>query len=337
MFNPHKKKFMKQAFIIKSFKESYRQLVVLAGLLLLVSIPIGLMAQGDTTTPPATDTTAAPAEEPAAEEEPSLISPSVTFIAVQKGDNSYDLKVGMRAKVKGQFITLYKMKVSFFQVVNEEDIPLGFKITDGSGKAVFNVKGDSLKTDAEGKLNFKAVFAGNKAMESAEEVFSFKRARLEITPVKEDSLLTVQVKLVDVGTGQESPVKEATVGIYVKRLFQAQKIGEITTDENGEGSLEFPNGLPGDAKGNLTLLARLDENEVYGNLETVSVQPWGLPVSDKPEDQPRALWSSNPPIWMLITFIVLMLAVWGHYVVIVYELFRLRKEQPTAPTHATNS
>jgi hypothetical protein len=33
-------------------------------------------------------------------------------------------------------------------------------------------------------------------------------------------------------------------------------------------------------------------------------------------------------MWMLITFIILMTAVWGHYIVIVYELFRLRKEQP---------
>jgi len=29
--------------------------------------------------------------------------------------------------------------------------------------------------------------------------------------------------------------------------------------------------------------------------------------------------------------------VWGHYFVIIYELFRLRKEQPKVPTHATNS
>lgn len=317
---------------------SYKQLLLLAGMLLLLGTYNVSFAQEDTTQPPATDTTATPPpDEPAAEEEPSLISPSIDFTSVQKGDNSIDLKVGMRAKVKGQFINLYKMKVSFFQVVNEEDIPLGFKITDGNGKAIFNVKGDSLKTDAEGKLNFKVVFAGNKAMESAEEYVSFRRGRLEIIPVKEDSLLTVQIKLIDVGTGEETPVKETAVGIFVKRMFLPMKVGEATTDENGEGSVEFPNNLPGDAKGNLTLLARLDENETYGNMEAVVVQAWGVPVSDKPETLPRALWSSHPPLWMLITFIVLMLAVWGHYIVIVYELFRLRKEQPIAPTHATNS
>lgn len=317
---------------------SYKQLLLLAGMLLLLGTYNVSFAQEDTTQPPATDTTATPPpDEPAVEEEPSLISPSIDFTSVQKGDNSIDLKVGMRAKVKGQFINLYKMKVSFFQVVNEEDIPLGFKITDGNGKAIFNVKGDSLKSDAEGKLNFKVVFAGNKAMESAEEYVSFRRGRLEIVPLKEDSLLTVQIKLIDIGTGEETPVKETAVGVFVKRMFLPMKVGEATTDENGEGSVEFPNNLPGDAKGNLTLLARLDENETYGNMESAVVQPWGVPVSDKPAAQPRSLWSSHPPLWMLITFIVLMLAVWGHYIVIVYELFRLRKEQPNAPTHATNS
>jgi len=313
---------------------SNKQLLLIAGMLLLLGSYNFSFAQEDTTQPPATDTTAAPAEEPTAEEEePSLISPSIDFTSVQKGDNSIDLKAGMRAKVKGQFINLYKMKVSFFQVVNEEDIPLGFKITDGNGKAVFNVKGDSLKTDAEGKLNFKVVFAGNKAMESAEELVSFKRGRLEIKPVKEDSLLTVQVKLIDIGTGEETAVKETTVGVFVKRMFLPMKVGEGETDENGEATIEIPNNLPGDANGKLTLIAKVLENETYGEMEASVEEAWGVAVSDIIKKQPRALWSSNPPLWMLLTFIILMVAVWGHYIVIVYQLFRLRKEEPHATNH----
>ena len=118
------------------------------------------------------------------------------------------------------------------------------------------------------------------------------------------------------------------IGIFVRRSFSPLKIGEGTTDENGEVIVEIPNNLPGDDKGNITLLAKLDENETFGNLEASTVQNWGLPVSAKIEEQPRALWSAHPPIWMLVTFIVLMVVVWGHFFVIVYELFRLRKEEP---------
>lgn len=301
----------------------------------LFVFPGFLAAQNDTLPPAATDTTVTATEAPPAEEAPGLISPALDFKAVQKGDNTVDLRVGLRTKLDGANFNLYKMKVSFYRVAGEEEIPLGFKITDGTGKAVINVKTDSLPTDAEGKLHFKAVFAGNKAMESAEETASFKKARLEMTPVKEDSLMSVTVKLSDAATA--TAVKDATIGLYVKRLFMPLKVGEGTTDENGEATIEFPAGLPGDAKGNLTLIARLDENEMYGNLESTAVQPWGVAVSDKSVEQPRALWSSHPPLWMLITFFVLMLAVWGHYVVIVYELFRLRKEQPSPTKDATNS
>ena len=189
---------------------------------------------------------------------------------------------------------------------------------------------DTTKKEAAtyAKLNFKASFAGKGSIESAEEMIVVKRGRLEIVPVKEDSLLTVKVKLFDLSTGTGMPVDSTTLGVYVKRLFSALKLGEGETDATGETTVEIPNNLPGDAKGNLTLLARLDENETYGNLEASVIQQWGMPISDEIKELPRALWSSHPPIWMLITFIILVTAVWGHYIVIIFELFRLRKEEP---------
>ena len=144
--------------------------------------------------------------------------------------------------------------------------------------------------------------------------------------------MNAKIKLVDLGT--DSAIKGTVVGIFVRRSFSALKIGEGTTDENGEATVEIPNNLPGDANGNITLLAKLDENETFGNLEASVIQKWGVPVSDKLEDQPRALWSSHPPLWMLITFFILMGIVWGHYIVIVVQLFRLRKEEPHTATIA---
>jgi len=291
-------------------------------LLMTLLLPVHLLAQTDSTK--AIDTTAP--------EAPSLIAPSIELITVQKADNTIDLKASVKAKVKGTFIKLPLLKVSFVQVNDTTEKALGFLITDRNGAAVLNVKAGGLKTDTGGKLLFKALFAGNKAMETAEGEATIKRARLEMVPVKGDSSNSVQVKLIDIGSGEEKPVPEIAVGIFVKREFNPLKIGEGTTDENGEASVEVPNNLPGDDKGNITLLAKLDENEIYGNLEAVAVQKWGVPVSNKIEQLPRALWSSHPPLWMLITFILLMSIVWGHYIVIIVQLFRLRNED----RHATN-
>jgi len=316
---------MKSVSTTQAIRKTFRHLVFLAGLLIMLHIPISIYAQTDSTI---TDTTKT--EEPAVEEEEesSLISPSLEFITVQKSNNTIDLKAALKAKVKGSFYVLPLIKISFVQVTETEEKVLGFVITDRNGKAVFNVKADSLLTDKEGKLLFKAVYAGNKQMEAAEEEVTIKRARLEIVPVKDDSLYSVTVKLIDIATGTEIPVPETALGVFVHRSFNPLKIGEGTTDENGEASVEIPKNLPGDAKGNITLMARLDENEIYGNMEASVVQKWGIPVSDVIENQPRALWSSHPPVWMLVTFILLMAIVWGHYIVIIYQLLRLRKEEP---------
>lgn len=306
-----------------------RPLLLITGLLYCLFFSIALAGQTDSTAQQeATEVTA---------DEPALISPTLDLVTVQKSDNTIDLKASLKAKIKGTLTFLHSLKIKFYLVTDSAENELGTAITDRNGNAVLNVKAEQVVTNKVGQLYFKAIAAGNKSMEGAEGEVTIKRAILTLTPVKEDSLLSVQVKLVDVGSGTETPVPEITLGIFVKRLFNPLKVGEGATDENGEATIEIPNSLPGDAKGNITLIARLEENDTYGNLEASAIEKWGVPVSDKLEEQPRALWSSHPPLWMLITFAILMVAVWGHYIVIVYELFRLRKEQPVLPGNATNS
>lgn len=265
-------------------------------------------------------------EDSTVQEESDKVSPAIELVSIQKGDNTIDLKASLRAKIKGTLTKLSGLKVEFFQTVDTEDKKLGEAMSGSNGIAIINIKSESMTADTEGKLNIKVVFPGNSIFESAEEVLAIKRAKLILTTVKEDSLLSVQVKLVDISTGAETTIPETNLSVYVKRMFSALKVGEGATDENGESTIEIPNSLPGDEKGNITLMARLEDNEVYGNLETAVIQKWGIPVSNESKELPRALWSPDPPLWMLITFIVLMTLVWGHYLVIIYELFRLRKE-----------
>jgi hypothetical protein len=313
-----KQNLLKRNFMKKVFMKNKIRNILKYAMLMLLFIPVTLFAQTDSTANKEADT----------KEEAALIAPALDFIVVQKSDNTIDLKAAIRAKIKGSFIKFPLLKISFFQVTDTAEKNLGFVITDQNGKAVLNVKDAALIMGKDGSMNFKASFAGNKQMESADGEMTVKRGMLQITPVKEDSLLTVKVKFISPAAGIDSAKKDLVIGIFVKRYFSPLKIGEGTTDENGEVTVEIPNNLPGDDKGNITLMAKLDENETFGNLEASAVQKWGLPVSDKVEEQPRALWSAHPPIWMLVTFIVMMVIVWGHFIVIVYQLFRLRKEEP---------
>jgi hypothetical protein len=268
------------------------------------------------------------AQNDSTKKEANTFSPLIAFVSVQKNDNSVDLKTSVTAKINGTLTKLSGLKIEFTGGTDSSAKKLGEAITDSKGVAIYNCKSDQLTTDAGGKLNFKASFAGKDSIEAGEETISVKRARLEIMPVKADSVFSVKIKLVDLSTGTETPVDSTTLGVYVKRLFSALKLGEGTTDEAGETSVEVPNNLPGDDKGTITLLARLEENETYGKVESSVVQQWGTPISYELKELPRALWSPHPPVWMLVTFVILMSAVWGHYLVIIIQLFRLRKEEP---------
>ncbi len=285
---------------------------VLIALLLVFTASFAVQAQGDTAA--------------AAKAEPESISPSFDFITIQKGDSSIDLKVTMMAKVKGSMIRLNGQKVNYFAVSDTAETAIGSAVTNNIGIAVFNCKGNAIPaSNKEGKVHFIARYAGNKLVDAAEGEMTVKRGIIVVTPVKGDSTYTLEAKLMALGA--DTAVKDATVGVFVKRLFNPFKIGDGTTDESGSISVDIPNNLPGDAKGNLVLLAKLDDNEEFGNLETSVSQPWGVAVSDEVKEMPRALWSSHPPIWMLVTFFTLLAAVWGHYVVIIWELIRLRNER----------
>jgi hypothetical protein len=256
----------------------------------------------------------------------SLLSPLIEFSSVQQTDGNIRLHASIKAKVKGTLSKLAGLPLVFFATSDSSSTELGKAESDGGGNAKLFISEKQIPTNKEGKMHFKVVFEGNKWLEAGEEELEIKKANLTLTPLTEDSLHSVKLALYDMSTGDQVPLPQIGLNVYVKRMFGNLKIGEGTTDASGEALIEIPEKLPGDEKGNINVLARLDESEEYGALEAAVTQPWGTPVKDEIRKLPRALWSSSPPLWMLITFIVLMTTVWGHYIVIIYELFRLRKE-----------
>jgi len=309
---------MRQVNLISFIKENLRIATCRYAIYVFLVLPVFIQAQVNDSTQ----------SETIVEEEPedNIISPTIELISTQKGDNSVELKAILKAKIKGTFKKLPLLKVTFFAINGDEQKELGFVITDSEGRAALNAKVGTFNTDTDGMITFKAQFAGNKMMEVTEEQISFKKAGILLNSMKEDSILSISAVITDRSTEINFPLPEVVLGVYVRRYFYPLKIGEITTDENGSGSIEVPPNLPGDASGNITIFTKLEDDEIYGNVEASVAVPWGSVVSDQLHELPRALWSSHPPIWMIITFVVLMLTVWGHYVVIVFELFRLRNE-----------
>ena len=70
-------------------------------------------------------------------------------------------------------------------------------------------------------------------------------------------------------------------------------------------TIEFPSDLPGDKEGNLVIIAKIEENATYGNVEKRETIKWGLPTDYSVPVTHRALWTKIAPQWMIYTLSVL--------------------------------
>ena len=122
------------------------------------------------------------------------------------------------------------------------------------------------------------------------------KAAIKISCLKGDSLNQVKATVTKLDSaGTVIPAKDVEVHVYVKKSFGLLPIegDNLTTDENGEATVDFPADLPGDASGNVTVIAKVEDNDELGNLETAKSVKWGSPVSNMHIRDIRTLWASG--------------------------------------------
>jgi hypothetical protein len=86
--------------------------------------------------------------------------------------------------------------------------------------------------------------------------------------------------------------------------------------------------MPGDEKGNIVLVARVEDNDNYGNLVVEKSVPWGKVVkTDISFFDQRTLWSTRfrTPVWLLVMAYGMVIGVWGTIIYIVLQIFRIKK------------
>ena len=160
-----------------------------------------------------------------------------------------------------------------------------------------------------------SIIYGQDTMEEAIVAVSFS---------EEDNTKTIIAKASD-QTGL--PIEDLELYFYVKRTFSLLPIGDgfNATDENGILEIEFPNDLPGDPEGNLIIVVKIIESDMYNDLTIETTKNWGLPVKlEDPKIEKRSLWAAaaNAPISLIISISLMIIAVWY---IICYILFKLYK------------
>ncbi|MCK9641419.1 MAG: hypothetical protein M0R39_16055 [Prolixibacteraceae bacterium] len=254
------------------------------------------------------------------------INSTLELKELKASDDSRIFGIKLTGENESGAIPVFQAKVDFFTTADGKSELLGSASTDRDGSATFKVeKGTRLLKDKEGISMVTASFQGLGKLNSAEANVKFKEINLQINLSEKDSLNTIQLQASTVGPNGESvPLKETTFNIYVQGLFSKLKIGECFVDA-GAGTFEFPKNIPGDSNGNLKIFVRLEENEIYGEVEKTGNAKWGNHRSGFVEPS-RSLWSSGAPIWMITTLIILLTGVWSHYLYAIVQLIKIRKE-----------
>ena len=123
------------------------------------------------------------------------------------------------------------------------------------------------------------------------------------------------------------PLKDAEISLFAKRYFGKLQIDKtLRTNSEGIAIFNFPKDLPGDKIGNVDLIANLND-EIYGEVESQSKLKIGIPIDKPGLTEKIANWNvlKKAPVWIIITYTSMVLAVGLVLLFIVKSLMKLNK------------
>jgi hypothetical protein len=211
-------------------------------------------------------------------------------------------------------------------MVNDSTIELARLKTDTLGTIELFVEADyKFPVNEEGKTYLEAIYEGNDVYRNASNDIEIADVDFEFSFDIEDSVkyLTVVATQKD-PDGNTIPVEELDISIGVQRLYSVLTIESIETDEDGVAVLEFPDDIPGDADGLLTIRARIEDDDDFGTVEQFGEVQWGVPVSYAVEPLPRQLYTDEAPLWMIASVFIILLGAWYHFGLSIYKLRKIK-------------
>jgi hypothetical protein len=266
-----------------------------------------------------------------AQEKADTTAPAVTvlrFDCVSTSDDSIQLSAAISVKHEEGATNLANATVVYYSIEPGGDLKIGASKTDVHGVALLKIPvHNTYARNEQQMLNLKAAYNGNDKFEASEAEFALKPAKLLVSFYEEDSVRYVKVTGTQYdANGTESSIGAMDVIISVPKMFSMLKIAQVTLDSTGVGSAEFPRDIIGDSLGNLTVVASIEENETFGNVKGSANNTWGLPKHLISPDRPtRELWTPIAPLWMIITLIIMLAGVWGHYIYAIIQLVMIGK------------
>jgi len=209
------------------------------------------------------------------------------------------------------------------------------------GKIKTNEKGSAQTTIPAGLKDlwaaspnhkFIAIAKANQKDEAITTELEIAKSKIEIDTLNEDGARSVTAKVFSFNNGEWVPAKDVEVKIGVERLGGNLKIGDdesYTTDSLGQVTGEFKlDSLPAnDTKGNIVLVARVEDNDLFGNLLIEKTVPWGKYYKHISTFGQRSLIAARfrAPLWLLFMAYSIVAGVWGVIIYLIFQVFRMKR------------
>ncbi|MFI5152850.1 MAG: hypothetical protein ACHQET_05915 [Chitinophagales bacterium] len=239
------------------------------------------------------------------------------------------LKANTKAKINGKFKQVGGIPVSFYIGSVDPANLLGKAITDDQGLAALPIPPTAkAEWNKSPKQSFVVVSDSSRLYDPVTTSFDLTKARIKLDTAGDKKIIAL---LVEQKGSEWVPVKGVDMKIAVKRLGGDLNVNEtpaFTTDSLGVVNADFKLlNLPGDSKGNLVLVARVEDNDLYGNMSTERTVPWGTPFKYVSDYDKRSLFAraGRPPFWLLWMASGITLSVWIVIFYLFFQIWKLKK------------
>ena len=263
----------------------------------------------------------------------SVKSPLVVSISYFSSDNRLQyLTVNAKAKVSGRFQPVAGAAIQLYLNKDTTGKGIGFigkVITDEKGNAATNIP-PSLAQIWKSSENhtFIAITDKTSGFEATNTEISIAKAKIVIDTADGKNVIATFSEFKE---QKWVAVKGIEIKLGIKRLGGDLPINDdqsYTTDSLGQVKGEFKKtGIPGDEVGNIVLVAKVEDNDQYGNLRIGRSEPWGIKVVAEKDFFHRALWASrfHSPVWLVSIAYIIIIAVWGTLIYLFFLLIKIRK------------
>ncbi len=238
------------------------------------------------------------------------------------------LSVHAKTKEKGKFQPVGGARFRLYLDKDSTAFFAGDAVTDTKGAGIVFLP-PSLKTQWNS--------AATHTFIAVSEEDAFNPSRTEASVVKAHLEIdtgqgrTIIVKIVELKNGEWVPAKAVEIKVAIKRSGSDLAVSDkdsYTTDSTGTINAEFHrDGIPGDKNGLLTLVAKVEDNDTYGNLRVERSEPWGAVLKLTDIFDQRSLWAARfkTPFWLLLMEYSIFLSVWSVVVYLVFLIIKIIK------------